>query len=162
MTVLTNTKGFWIGIGAVAVGFSVFGVLVSRFLIDKQHDATVKPAAAVHKCEPGPQPCRASDGQHEIAIYFPQKIHYLTPFKLSVNLTGYDSAQVNTVVVEFAMLGMEMAANRYQLNRQTPNDWVSDVVLPVCVSGRRDWVVTVNVMTNDQTFVERFAFEVTG
>lgn len=48
------------------------------------------------------------------------------------------------VSAEFQMVGMDMGFNRYDL-RPAAGAFASKVTLPVCVSGRRDWVLTLDV-----------------
>lgn len=62
----------------------------------------------------------------------------LHPFLLSVRAPG-----ARQVSVEFVMQGMEMGLNRYRLIAQKDDLWQARVTLPVCVSGRRDWVLWV-------------------
>jgi hypothetical protein len=60
----------------------------------------------------------------------------LEPFDLTVEASGS-----RRISAEFQMVGMDMGFNRYDL-RPTGNDiFASKVTLPVCVSGRRDWIL---------------------
>ncbi len=63
----------------------------------------------------------------------------LQAFQLSVSAPG-----AHRVAAEFQMNGMEMGFNRYDLQ---PTDGVfgSNVTLPVCVSGRRDWTLYLEI-----------------
>jgi hypothetical protein len=50
------------------------------------------------------------------------------------------------VFLSFAMENMEMGLNRYQLfNKVGTNIWEAQVTLPVCVQGRSDWVVQLEI-----------------
>ncbi len=64
----------------------------------------------------------------------------LHPFLLSVHAPG-----ARQVSAEFVMQGMEMGLNRYRLMAQNDGVWQARVTLPVCVSGRRDWVLWLEV-----------------
>jgi len=63
----------------------------------------------------------------------------LVPFELTVRAPG-----ATRVSAEFQMNAMEMGFNRYDLH---PGDGVfaSKVTLPVCVSGRRDWTLFLDI-----------------
>lgn len=63
----------------------------------------------------------------------------LAPFELTVRAPG-----ATRVSAEFQMNAMEMGFNRYDLR---PGDGVfaSKVTLPVCVSGRRDWTLFLDI-----------------
>ena len=49
------------------------------------------------------------------------------------------------VHVELRMQGMEMGLNRYRLIRQVNGEWRAAIILPVCVAGRRDWLMVIEV-----------------
>lgn len=62
----------------------------------------------------------------------------LRPFRLTV-----EAPAAARVSAEFAMEGMEMGLNRYRLLPAGEGRFEARVVLPVCVSGRRDWLLWV-------------------
>lgn len=55
------------------------------------------------------------------------------------------SVDARTVEIQFQMQGMEMGPNRYRLARQADGSWQGRVTLPVCVSGRRDWLLIIDI-----------------
>lgn len=52
---------------------------------------------------------------------------------------------VQRASAEFQMVGMDMGFNRYDLRPAGDGVFRARVTLPVCVSGRRDWVLTLDV-----------------
>jgi len=58
----------------------------------------------------------------------------LEAFEIRVTAPG--AARISA---EFQMVGMDMGFNRYDLRPAADGVFVSKVTLPVCVSGRRDW-----------------------
>jgi hypothetical protein len=52
---------------------------------------------------------------------------------------------VTRISAEFQMVGMDMGFNRYDLRPTHDGAFASKVTLPVCVSGRRDWVLTLDL-----------------
>ena len=64
----------------------------------------------------------------------------LQPFTLEVRAPG-----VKRVSAEFQMAGMDMGFNRYVLRAASPGVFRSEITLPVCVSGRRDWKLYLDV-----------------
>lgn len=64
----------------------------------------------------------------------------LEPFVLSVTAPG--SARVSA---EFQMVGMDMGFNRYDLRLQPQGVFSSRITLPVCISGRRDWLLYLQI-----------------
>jgi hypothetical protein len=51
------------------------------------------------------------------------------------------------VEVTFFMRGMDMGLNRYRLDADTRGEWKGRVTLPVCMSGRSDWIAAVALTT---------------
>ncbi len=52
---------------------------------------------------------------------------------------------VSRVSAEFQMVGMDMGFNRYDLRPAGQDAFAAKVTLPVCVSGRRDWILYVDL-----------------
>jgi hypothetical protein len=49
------------------------------------------------------------------------------------------------VTAHFSMEGMEMGFNLYTFKKTAPDTWQARVTLPVCVTGRRDWTMHLNL-----------------
>ncbi len=64
----------------------------------------------------------------------------LKPFQLWVRHPGAHKAEVH-----FTMEGMDMGFNVYSLKADGQGVFRGTVTLPVCVSGRRDWVMTLDM-----------------
>lgn len=60
----------------------------------------------------------------------------LAPFDIELRGSGVQRASA-----EFQMIGMDMGFNRYDLKPAGADRLAARVTLPVCVSGRRDWVL---------------------
>jgi hypothetical protein len=58
----------------------------------------------------------------------------LEPFELTVSAPG-----ASRLSAEFQMVGMDMGFNRYDLHPAGTGTFAAKVTLPVCVSGRHDW-----------------------
>lgn len=63
----------------------------------------------------------------------------LTPFEIWVR------ARADKVRASFTMEGMNMGFNLYTLRPDPAGVFRARVTLPVCVSGRRDWVMTLEI-----------------
>lgn len=63
----------------------------------------------------------------------------MRPFKLLIN-----ASEMTPIAASFAMQGMDMGLNRYRLIKQG-NGWWADVTLPVCIQGRRSWLLELEV-----------------
>jgi hypothetical protein len=88
-----------------------------------------------------------NDGTYTVAtggvaaeIRFASSPGALKPFVLEVA-----APEAKAVAATFAMVGMDMGENRYQLVRTDAGPWRASVILPVCVAGRADWLMTLEV-----------------
>lgn len=79
------------------------------------------------------------DGQI-VALQFSESPRAMKPFVIEVG-----APKAVSVEADFAMPGMEMVPNRYHLGRKHDGYWHATVVLPVCISGREDWVLVLSI-----------------
>lgn len=84
------------------------------------------------------QGCQAADEALAVTVTFAAEPRALQPFPVRVQLEGH--AQADAVTVAFSMQGMDMGVNRYRLIAGAGGVWTAEVTLPVCASGRSDWV----------------------
>jgi hypothetical protein len=89
-------------------------------------------------CDVG-QGCLARAGGFHVQFRIGSQARALTPFPVHVQIE--DGAEIEAVTVTFSMKGMEMGLNRYRLQQQSDGRWNADVILPICTSGRSDWIV---------------------
>lgn len=92
-----------------------------------------------------------------IALSLGPDVESLERFPLRVDVEASDET-VESVTVEFVMKGMEMGLNRYRLSASEDGAWEGTAVLPVCSSGRLDWLATVTVSTQGGRWVAVFPF----
>jgi len=121
-------KALWV-LG-LAISLSVAG----WFYLAKPLDAPVTPIACANIIE--------GCGNQALKVRLDQVPHVMKPFKLVVEAGG-----AREVHASFAMQGMEMGLNRYRLIRRSERSWEAEVTLPVCIQGRSDWVLLVEVKT---------------
>ena len=116
------------------------GVMLASVAMWRHHH---QPAASVTTlaCADINQGCGS---EHGLQIRFDRAPRSLQPFGLSI-----DAPQATAVFASFAMRGMEMGLNRYRLLRQPDGRWTAEVTLPVCVQGRSDWSMLVEVVGAD-------------
>ncbi len=97
-------------------------------------------SAPVAQCPDPMRGCRIAAGGVQADLRFASPPGTLRPFVLEVAAPGAKS-----VAASFAMVGMEMGENRYQLARTGSDAWRAEIILPVCVAGRADWLMTLEV-----------------
>jgi hypothetical protein len=84
--------------------------------------------------------CRFSHRGAPVTLRFSARPKPLEAFELYVSAPG-----ASRIGAEFQMNGMEMGFNRYDLRLGGDGTFASKVTLPVCVSGRRDWTLFLEI-----------------
>jgi hypothetical protein len=67
--------------------------------------------------------------------------------------------EVDAAGVDFSMVDMDMGLNRYRLVRGEDGLWRGNAMLPVCTTGRRDWLATVEIADDGTAYAAEFFFE---
>lgn len=80
--------------------------------------------------------CSFSHRGAAASVRFSAQPTALEAFELNVRAAG-----ASRISAEFQMVGMDMGFNRYDLRPTADGAWAAKVTLPVCVSGRRDWIL---------------------
>ena len=94
-----------------------------------------------------------SCGNQIFTVQFAETPQVMKPLQLNLHINRVGS--VKNVYVDFAMQNMEMGLNRYRLiSDQKSDHWQAEVTLPVCVQGRSDWSMLIELETEDD--VQRF------
>jgi hypothetical protein len=83
----------------------------------------------------------------------------LRPFPAHVQIDGLQNPEQVDVRVIFSMQGMDMGDLRQKLvfNQQT-GEWSGQVILPICTSGRSDWLARMEVVDRETIYVADYAF----
>lgn len=93
-------------------------------------------------CDLNKQGCVASIDHQSVELRFKPAVKYLTRFDIEVVTSGFNPEMLEAMNVNFTMTGMQMGFNRFSLKKtQKKNVWQGMAILPVCVSGRKDWRV---------------------
>lgn len=96
-----------------------------------------RPADAVDvACTDPVAGCRFSHDGAEASVRFSEQPASMTAFGVRVDAPG-----ARRISAEFQMVGMDMGFNRYDLKPAGDGAFAAQVTLPVCVSGRRDWTL---------------------
>ncbi|MFN3594790.1 MAG: hypothetical protein ACK4TK_08925 [Thiobacillaceae bacterium] len=84
--------------------------------------------------------CTTRLGDREVTVGVSGELKVLQPFEVWVRAGGARKVQA-----QFTMEGMDMGFNLYTLHADRDGVFRGRVTLPVCVSGRRDWVMTLDI-----------------
>lgn len=77
-------------------------------------------------------------------------------FEVRISLPGAES-----VYASFDMVDMQMGMNRYRFQRQPDGSWRAMVTLPVCISGRSDWVMLIDIKHSSQALPTHYQLALT-
>ena len=151
----------------IPLALLIAGLAAYHFLMTSKNQAkqivVLQPLKA--DCDPLEAVCKARLKQHEVTLHFPEKVVYLQPFKMRVAVEGLPDNKPDKVIVDFKMVGMDMGLNRYTLAPFVDESgnvfYQGEAILPVCVSGRVDWVANIQAETNDKIYEAVFEFKVT-
>jgi len=103
------------------------------------------------------QGCRAVDQSVvAVTVRFGAEARALQPFPIHIQLAGHQRADSVTVV--FSMQDMDMGFNRYRLLADASAGWNADITLPICTSGRTDWVADFELVVADRRLLIQVPF----
>lgn len=115
----------------------VIGLIVALLLFWQAR--TPEPAQTV-QCANLQQGCEAQLDGRPIRIGVEGELRVLQPFHVWLSAPGARKVQAR-----FTMAGMDMGFNLYTLQPDAQGLFRARIVLPVCVSGRRDWVMSLEI-----------------
>jgi hypothetical protein len=76
----------------------------------------------------------------------PVSVRFLTqPVALEAFGLSVTAANARKISAEFQMVSMDMGFNRYDLRPGKPGEFAASITLPICVSGRRDWMLYLDI-----------------
>ncbi|HHH46968.1 MAG TPA: hypothetical protein ENK53_08185 [Thiotrichales bacterium] len=117
------------------------------------------PEAPVHTlpeaqdCDAARDVCEVSGEGLRVRLHLGPGVKPMRPFPVRVEV-----ADAEQVVIRFEMPGMDMGRNLYRLKPAGAGRWEGRAVLPVCLSGRSDWVAEAEILTRRGRYVARFPF----
>lgn len=105
------------------------------------------------------QPCDVRSGcvaeveDFALALSMGPEVRPLKPFAVNVELQN--GPPIDSMTVAFDMKNMDMGWHRYRLI-ETGDGWNANVTLPVCMSGRSDWIADFEILAAGR----RYQFQV--
>lgn len=131
----------------VGIALIIVLVIAGSYLSELLRSDSIKSNTSVllesnPACDLNKQGCVASINQQSVELRFKLAVKYLRRFDIEVVTSGFNPDMLESMNVNFTMLGMQMGFNQFSLNKtQKKNVWQGWAILPVCVSGRKDWRV---------------------
>ena len=114
----------------------LLAALLAAIGVTRYLNGAVSPVVQVIGCKDIVRGCNG-DG---LRVRMDRAPEIMRPFKLEV-----EAERADTIEASFQMAGMEMGFNRYRLQRQDGDVWQAEVTLPICVRGRKDWLLLLEV-----------------
>lgn len=134
----------------------------ARLATGPSDDSVTVPLIVASDCDVSRTRCRAQGESLELSLKLGPPVHSLKPFDIEVAIASGEDSAPESVEIEFLMSGMEMGINRYRLEASESGVWRGRAVLPVCVTGRRDWRAIVRVISGGSKLRGQFSFTVSG
>lgn len=130
-----NRKALWTALPLLIIGLAALVLW---------HGSDNAPGVAVTlPCTDLATGCSTRLHGREVSIGLSGPVKPLRPFQVWVKAAG-----ARTVQVRFTMQGMDMGFNLYTLRADDDGVFRAHVTLPICVSGRRDWTMAVEIDGN--------------
>jgi hypothetical protein len=94
-----------------------------------------------------------SCGNEVFTVQFDEAPQVMKPLHVHLHLNRGEA--VKSIHADFAMQSMEMGLNRYRLIQESQSgDWQAVVTLPICVQGRSDWNMLLEIEAGKK--IQRF------
>lgn len=108
-------------------------------------------------CSVAERMCQAIGPDVRLQLQLGPPVTVLKTFPIRLKLDG-DFGDVEQVDIVFDMEGMDMGLNWYRLKDAGNGRWIGQAMLPVCTSGRTDWVARVSVKAGQRDWKVGFPF----
>jgi hypothetical protein len=112
------------------------------------------------QCSPVGSPCMSMGDDLSMEFQLGPDISAMRKFPIQVKTRKLPDLVIDNVRIEFKMQGMEMGQNNFLLQASDDNTWDGHAILPVCVSGRSDWMARVVASSGSNEYVAEYYFMV--
>ena len=111
-------------------------------------------------CRAEENTCVVENKMFKLKLKMDSRIYYLSAFNVTANSEVKGKNQIKKIQLDFKMKGMDMGVNRVLLKpgQQENNiqQWTGSGLLPICVSGRADWVAELEIYMNQTRYRLQF------
>ena len=152
-------RKIWWGVLTVAALIALASGLWS-LQPDADSVAQPTPLQAAADCDSARQACVARGADLEFELRLGPPVRPMEAFGIHLrSLRGALDADAR-ISVEFQMRAMDMGLNRYRLERAADGAWNGQAILPVCTTGRSDWVARVEIAQDARRWTAELSFTV--
>jgi len=139
-------------------------ILLAIFFIPQKYivETKVLPRVSVNnmQCNPQVKECKVDIDDIRLNISLDKNIYYLKPFNIVVGSNDKNGSKIKDIHIEFKMKNMDMGVNRFKLTLHNNKHWKSKLLLPICITGRADWIAALEVVTESSEYVISFPLSV--
>lgn len=128
-------------------------ILLGNYFLNKNTDNAVVEHTG---CQLAVDSCEIVIADSHFEVRIEGEVKALQPFVFRV-VDG--NHVIEQAVVSFRMKAMAMGVNQYRLLKSEAG-WVADIVIPICTTGRRDWLVELEISLNKSTKKVLFDIEI--
>ena len=90
----------------------------------------------------------------KVNILFDENIFYLKPFNVFITNQNLENLKLESIQIDFKMNNMNMGVNRFLLkNDKNKSTWEGKALLPICVTGRADWISEIELITKNNKYL---------
>lgn len=149
-----------VGLMGIAL-LAVAGVYLQQLL--SRDTATAIVLTTDESCDLARHACTARHADKSVRLVFKKPVQYLRKIDITLTGKGFQPEGINKVIIDFSMSGMQMGINRFALQKVANTaDWQGMAILPVCVSGRKDWQVRLYLQTREGAYLAVYKLTVEG
>lgn len=141
----------------------VIAILAGAWFLRSGMDApsmTAEPLQTAVDCDSAQRACAARGGDLEFELRLGPPVRPMEAFEIRLHVLRDTLAADAQITVEFQMRGMDMGLNRYRLERAADGVWRGRAILPVCTTGRSDWLARVELVQRGKRWMAEMPFEV--
>lgn len=156
---LKRTRMTWVTGGLVAGGVIAAWQLRPDLPRPAQEAVLLQVEAG---CDSAQRACRARGADLEIEVRLGPPVRPLQTFEIELRsrhgaLAEAANAQLD---IQFQMRAMDMGLNRYRLQADADGVWRGRAVLPVCSTGRSNWIAQVDISMDGRRWRAELPFTV--
>ena len=113
-------------------------------------------------CDSARQTCLATGTGLDVEWRLGPPVRPMEQFDMRLRIVRGELSADAEVIIEFQMRDMEMGMNRYRLEPAAVDMWGGRAMLPVCTSGRSDWLATLTIQDGERRWTTEMPFTVAG
>lgn len=123
----------------IFIGLLLIGVLIGNYFLNKDMKSTG--LVEYSKCRLGIDACEIIINNKHLSVVLDGEVKALAPFFIKIS---DKNNLIDNAIVSFKMKAMDMGVNKYRFIKGNSN-WSAKIIIPICTTGRRDWLAEIEV-----------------